>query len=125
MILDTVALSRLMDGEQAISRRLSSSTRHHLTAIVLGEYRFGLLKSTKRKPLESALAELIEHSEMLVVDSDTSRHYADIRLELESRGTPIPMNDYWIAALARQHGLPVVSKDAHFGWVSGVKWIGW
>ena len=33
----------------------------------------------------------------------------------------IPSNDAWIAALARQHSLPVLSDDAHFDVVSGVE----
>jgi tRNA(fMet)-specific endonuclease VapC len=37
--------------------------------------------------------------------------------------TPIPANDTWIAALARQHGLPVLSNDAHFDVVAGIQRI--
>jgi len=48
-----------------------------------------------------------------------------IRLQLASAGTPIPMNDLWIAAIARQHKLPVISRDAHFDHVAGLTRIGW
>jgi predicted nucleic acid-binding protein len=46
-------------------------------------------------------------------------------LELKLAGHPIPENDIWIAALARQHNLPVVSRDLHFRWVEGLKTIAW
>jgi predicted nucleic acid-binding protein len=36
------------------------------------------------------------------------------------RGTPIPTNDIWIAALAMQHGLPLYTRDAHFSSVAGL-----
>ena len=49
--------------------------------------------------------------------------YADIRLELKHAGNPIPPNDVWIAALARQHVLPVLSNDAHFDVVQGIERI--
>ena len=49
---------------------------------------------------------------------------AGIRLELKRRGSPIPANDIWIAALARQHALAVLSNDRHFGAIFGVRRIG-
>ncbi len=49
--------------------------------------------------------------------------YAEVRLELKRNGNPIPSNDAWIAALARQHALPVLSNDAHFDLVDCVERI--
>jgi predicted nucleic acid-binding protein len=40
-------------------------------------------------------------------------------------GTPIPMNDTWIAALAREHSLPDLSADARFDLVRDVSRLGW
>ena len=71
--------------------------------------------------LEQALAA----TTILPADADTTCHYAAIRRELEAAGTPIPMNDLWIAAIARQHQLRVLSRDAHFDKVSGLTRIGW
>ena len=62
---------------------------------------------------------------LLAVTSETSRFYADIRHELRLAGQPIPENDLWIAALARQHGLTLLSNDAHFDHLSGLKRISW
>jgi predicted nucleic acid-binding protein len=31
----------------------------------------------------------------------------------------------WIAALARQHALPILSRDRHFDFVPGLRRIGW
>ena len=58
-----------------------------------------------------------------MVTSATADAYADIRLELKRRGTPIPPNDVWIVALARQHGLAVLSSDGHFDMVAGIRRI--
>lgn len=38
---------------------------------------------------------------------------------------PIPGNDFWIAALMRQHALPLLSQDRHFDFVSGIRRVGW
>jgi predicted nucleic acid-binding protein len=61
----------------------------------------------------------------LPVDDETSGHYAQIRAELKKAGLPIPSNDLWIAALSRQHRLPLMSQDQRFEAVRGVKRIGW
>ena len=63
--------------------------------------------------------------DVLDVNSETARHYADVREELRRAKTPIPENDLWIAALARQHDLPVITRDAHFDNVPGIRRIGW
>jgi predicted nucleic acid-binding protein len=31
----------------------------------------------------------------------------------------------WIAALARQHAIPVMSRDTHFDFVGGVRRLSW
>ena len=51
----------------------------------------------------------------------TADVYAEIWLELKRSGDPIPVNDAWIAALARQHDFPVLSADSHFDAVRGVQ----
>ena len=51
----------------------------------------------------------------------TASEYAEIWLQLKRSGNPIPVNDAWIAALARQHDLAVLSNDSHFDAVEGVQ----
>lgn len=125
MILDTVAMSELIDGNRALAKALDVAPRHHVPVVALGEYRYGLLRSRKRARLETALDRLVAKSDILTIDAETARTYAEIRLELRTQGTPIPLNDLWIAALARQHGLPVATQDAHFVNVKGLKRVTW
>ena len=61
---------------------------------------------------------------VLDVTSETARHYADVREEFRQVKPPIPENDLWIAALVRQHDLPVITRDAHFDLVAGIRRIG-
>jgi tRNA(fMet)-specific endonuclease VapC len=51
--------------------------------------------------------------------------YSRIRHQLKQDGTPIPENDVWIAALAAQHHLPVLSRDAHFDQVKSLRRVSW
>ena len=93
-------------------------------SVVLGEYYFGIRQSRHRTRYEDWLARYLPLTEIATVTSATADAYADIRLELRRRGTPIPPNFVWIAALARQHGLAVLSNDGHLDTVEGVRRIG-
>ena len=126
MILDTNAVSDFADANQGLLNRLQQSAEDiHIPVIVLGEYRYGVKSSRLRVARESWLDELESSAIVLAVTSETSRFYAEIRHELRLAGQPIPENDLWIAALARQHGLPILTNDTHFDHVSGLERIGW
>ena len=125
MILDTNALSAVADNQPAAVRIFSRAASIEIPVIVLGEYRFGIAHSRRRNEYEKWLRELVDATRVLSVDLETSGHYAQIRAELKKAGQPIPSNDLWIAALSRQHRLPLMSQDGHFDAVLNLKRIGW
>jgi len=111
VILDTNALSAFFDGDASLKAVLGKAVRISIPVIVLGEYRFGLLGSRMRKTIEPALDALQATSDVLVIDTGTVRPYAKLRDRLKRAGTPIPSNDIWIAAIATQHGLPILRNQ--------------
>ena len=125
MILDTNALSAWCDDDRTLLNALPSDRPLYLPVIVLGEYRFGIKAARDRKVREEWLNRMEASLPVLDADSGTARAYADVREELRRARTPIPENDLWIAALARQHGLPVVSRDAHFDEVADLQRLNW
>ena len=125
MILDTNAVSSLLAGDLSLGEVLAGDSRHHLPVIVIGEYRFGLLESRHRAYLQSLLEVLLRESIVLPIDETTAEIYSEVRQELRRKGRPIPGNDVWIAALARQYQQPVVSRDAHFDHVSDLRRVPW
>ena len=125
MIVDTNALSAVADGQPAAVRLFSQAATIELPVIVLGEYRFGIAHSRHRSEYETWLRELTTATRVLCVDEETSVLYAHIRAELKRAGQPIPSNDLWIAALARQRQLPLMSLDRHFDAVHDLDRIGW
>ncbi|MEM1201878.1 MAG: type II toxin-antitoxin system VapC family toxin [Acidobacteriota bacterium] len=125
MILDTNAVSALFEGDAALGEKLAQDSRHHLPVIVIGEYRYGLLRSRHRRNLSLLLDSLVRESVILRIDEATARAYAEVRDELRALGRPIPENDVWISALARQHDEPVVSRDKHFEAVQGLRVVSW
>ena len=125
MILDTNALSAWVGGDQKVERLLAQEAFLALPVIVLGEYRYGLSGSRLQSTLEPKLAELERFVRVLDITRATAKVYALVRTELKRKGKPIPANDAWIAALAREHDLPILSRDTHFDSVDGIKRVGW
>ena len=125
MILDTNALSATADKEPRAFEIVASAERVAVPVIVLGEYRLGIAQSRHRDSYEKWLRAWVAVVPVLDVDQDTAHNYAAIGLELEKIGRPIPANHIWIAALCRQHNMPLLSRDQHFDVVSGLKRIGW
>jgi len=125
LILDTNALSAAADREPAALEVVASAQRLAVPVIVLGEYRMGIAQSRHRTDYERWLRGWISAVAVLDIDEETTHHYAAIGLELKRSGKPIPANDLWIAALCRQHALPLVSRDRHFDFVKGLQRIDW
>jgi predicted nucleic acid-binding protein len=125
LILDTNAISDLFTGNQLLGNILEKLDKLHIPVIVLGEYMFGLKRSNYRKELEQLLETLEADSKVIPINRTTARHYAQIKHQLSSQGTPIPENDVWIASLARQHELEILSLDRHFDQVEGIVRISW
>jgi tRNA(fMet)-specific endonuclease VapC len=125
MILDTNGLSALMGLNKAFLKRFARVPRWCLSVAVLGEYRYGLLRSRDRVALEAAIDELERTQQVLPIRATTARHYAEIRETLRIKGRPIPVNDLWIAAQGREQGLPVVTRDSHFQQVEGLEVVIW
>jgi len=125
MLLDTNAISAWAKGDSALWSVLRPDRTWHLPSIALGEYRYGLLKSTRRAELERWLVQIEEACIVLAADATTARHYANLRLAIDNQRAEIPYHDLWIAALALQHNLKVVSRDTHFDSMAGIHRIGW
>lgn len=125
MILDTNAISAIVENDVRVLRLLPATRFPSVPIVVVGEYRFGLRGYAQRERTELGFDVLLERSEILYLDADTAYQYADLRYALKLRGRPIPANDLWIAALALQHGLPVLSRDAHFDAVEGMTRVAW
>ena len=123
MILDTNALSAWAEGLATVEAPFRAADRLAIPGIVLGEHYFGVRQSRHRRRYEDWLHRYLPLTEIVAVTQATAGIYADIRLELKQSGNPIPSNDAWVAALARQHAFPVLSNDAHFDVVEGIERI--
>ncbi len=125
LILDTNALSAIAEGERGATRQFVRAGHVAIPVIVLGEFRFGISGSRHRHKYERWLEDVVSICSVLVVDEETAVWYAGLRGELKRAGTPIPSNDTWIAALSRQHSLPILTHDRHFDLIKGLRRLDW
>jgi len=125
MLLDTNAISAWAEEDGGLLAVLRADRPWYLPSIALGEYRFGVIQSTRRAELERWLEQVEAACVVLAPDGETARRYAVIRNALRTAGIQVPDHDIWIAAVADQHGLEVVSRDAHFDKMPGIRRIGW
>jgi len=125
LILDTNALSAAAEHDPSAMDVVARAERLAVPVIVLGEYRLGIAQSRYRASYEAWLREWSSSVTLLAIDDETTHSYSIIGLELKKKGKPIPTNDLWIAALCRQHSLPLLSRDRHFDLVSGLRRMEW
>jgi tRNA(fMet)-specific endonuclease VapC len=125
MIVDTNALSAIADERDRITEVLAAASVIALPVIAIGEYRSGIARSRNFLRYQRWLEEFIAASRVLNIDESATQSYADVVLELRQMGKPIPTNDIWIAALCRQHSLPLLSRDRHFDRINGIQRIEW
>jgi tRNA(fMet)-specific endonuclease VapC len=125
LILDTNALSAAAEWEPAALELVARAERVAVPVIVLGEYKLGIAQSRHHTTYKNWLRDWITAVTVLDIEEETTQHYAAIGLELKKKGRPFPSNDLWIAALCRQHSLPIVSRDRHFDLIAGIQRIDW
>jgi predicted nucleic acid-binding protein len=120
--LDTSAYSHFQRGREEVVGILDRAEWVGVPAVTLGELRTGFLRGGHRVRNENELRNFLWNPvvEVLPVDEEVSRHYAEIVVDLKERGTPLPTNDIWIAATAARSGALVLTYDRHFGEVSRV-----
>jgi predicted nucleic acid-binding protein len=96
-----------------------------VTLISLGEYELGLLQSRQRVALAGWLGAFLAQAELLMPGRETLPFCEEVRAQLKGDRAPVPTNDRWIAALARQHKMLLVSRDQHFDFLTGMRRVVW
>jgi tRNA(fMet)-specific endonuclease VapC len=125
VIVDTNALSAFAGGSSLAIATLQAAGEVSVPVIVIGEFRYGITHSRRRREYEAWLEQYLSAFRILEVTAETAVEYAQLRSELRQLGRPIPANDIWIAALCRQHDLPLLSRDAYFDHVKRLRRQAW
>lgn len=116
LCLDTSAYSHFRRGDAEAVRAITSAASVIVPTPTLGELRAGFALGNRRAENEAALRSFLSEPIVSVgeIDDAASALYAEIVVELRTRGTPVPTNDMWIAAVAIRDGATVLTYDEHF-----------
>ena len=116
VLLDTSAYSALQRGRQPILDVMRRSETVAVSAIVLGELYSGFRAGNRWAESTRQLAQFLSKPSVRVlnVTEETALRYAEVDVHLRRKGRPIPRNDVWIAAVALEHGLQLLTLDVHF-----------
>ncbi|MBN1566221.1 MAG: type II toxin-antitoxin system VapC family toxin [Acidobacteria bacterium] len=114
--LDTSAYSHFRRGDSSVVEMIGRARWVGIPSVVLGELRTGFLLGRQAAKNEDELRQFLHHPlvEVLDVDDDAARIYADIMVALRKAGTPVPTNDIWVAAVSARDGATVLTYDEHF-----------
>lgn len=120
--LDTNAYSALGRGVESAVRIVESAEEVVVPATVVGELMFGFLKGSRFSRNESDLDKFLSQDgvKLQPITRGIAERYGYAKAALAKKGTPIPENDIWIAAIALETGTRLVSNDAHFDFVGGL-----
>jgi tRNA(fMet)-specific endonuclease VapC len=124
-LLDTNIVIALFADEAIVKNNLAQAGEVFIPSIVIGELCYGARKSGRVEANLARVDELVTGSAILVCDAETARQYGEVKNKLRLKGRPLPENDVWIAALALQHNLILVTRDAHFQEVESLKTAAW
>jgi tRNA(fMet)-specific endonuclease VapC len=124
-MLDTNIVIAIFADEVMVRQQLAGAGEVFVPSIVLGELYYGAQKSARIASNMARVEEFAANNSVLVCDTETARQYGEIKSELRAKGRPVPENDIWIAAIAKQHQLILITRDGHFHSVDGLLIEAW
>jgi tRNA(fMet)-specific endonuclease VapC len=125
ILLDTNIISSLMASDDFLAQKVDSVDSVYISSVSLGELYFGAHNSSKVDQYLSAISSVKDTYQALSMDEQTAFIYGRIKSDLKKKGRPIPENDIWIAAIAVQHNLVLISRDQHFSEIATLSWEIW
>ena len=122
ILLDTSAYIAFFSGDKKVFSAISSAEDIYVPAVVAGELHSGFDVTAKGTARRREFAEFIRKPTVSIVPviEETAEFYGKIIAALRKNGTPIPINDVWIAANAFEIGAVTVSYDKHFLKIPGL-----
>ena len=114
VLLDTNIIIEVLNGNQKIADKINGLGSFSISSVVLGELYIGINRVANRPKHLKILNDFIGLCTVLDIDKETAMHYGELIAALYKKGKPLPTNDVWIMASAKQHKLTLVTNDKHF-----------
>jgi tRNA(fMet)-specific endonuclease VapC len=116
LALDTSAYSHLRRSHPTVLEWVARADVVEVSLTVVGEleaaFRLGSRYRENTRSLNDFLPEPFVRA--TATTRETARRYGEIFAQLRRAGTPVPVNDIWIAASAMESGAHLVTFDSDF-----------
>ena len=125
ILLDTNAISSLFRGDKKVLEEIIEADRVYISIFVLGELFSGFKGGNKENENYLLIKDFISKSTVKTINGtmETAEIFSEIKNKLKVNGTPLPINDIWIAAHSIETGSVLITYDKHFDEISGLrKW---
>ena len=122
ILIDTNIYSNSLSGNPDVVAVMRQVSHIGITVISMGELLSGFKAGNREKENRREFGMFLDSPRVYLytVNEDTAEYYSSILNQLKKKGTPIPTNDIWIAAVAFQYGLQLYTLDTHFSHVEGL-----
>lgn len=127
ILLDTNAYAGFLAGDNTVLIALGEADKVFMSIFVLGELFFGFRAGQRERKNKEILQRFLQKPSVAVLEAsrETAEIFGMIKNALKDAGHPIPINDVWIAAHTLEAGAILVTYDAHFTAVPGLRvWDG-
>jgi tRNA(fMet)-specific endonuclease VapC len=123
VLLDTNAYGRYLAGDEKVLACLARADFVYLSVFVLGELFTGFRAGANEKQNRHFLERFLEKPGVSVIEAtlETAEYFGLIKASLRKSGRPVPINDIWIAAHTLETGALLVTYDAHFKEIPGLR----
>ena len=123
IILDPNGYSMLLAGDTSIRDILGEADAVFISVVVLAELYTGFRCGNKEKENRKILKEFLTKPLVVILNctEETSEIFGEIKCNLKTKGTPIPINDIWIASHAIESGSILITYDTHFKEIEGLR----
>ena len=123
IVIDTNAYTRLLAGEEDVLDVIGTAEIVYISIFVLGELYAGFAGGTKKRGNKDALNRFLLKPTVKILNatSETAKIFGMVKQNLKKAGTPLPINDVWIAAHALETGSTLITYDSHFKKIAGLR----
>jgi tRNA(fMet)-specific endonuclease VapC len=123
ILLDTNAITALFQGMPVVLDAVSMADSVLVSVIVIGELEAGFRGGSRYAHNLAILERFLSKPtvEILPVTRTTGECFGRVKQALKTKGSPIPINDVWLAAQTMETGSVLMSFDRHFMNVDGLR----
>jgi len=114
--LDTNSYTALIAGDVTVLDALGEASEVYMSIFVIGELYYGFTNGSKEKKNREVLNHFLKKPTVKIIHTtmETAEIYGRLKTNLKEKGTPVPINDLWIASHAIETGSFLLTFDLHF-----------